>query len=874
MKKIFLFLFIFISRALLFGQTPSFSGKITDEHRKPLADVNVCIVDSGGHTLVYDFSKENGEFTLPNTSDKGQYITMSLLGRKSLKIPLREFHNHASFMMVTNSIQLHEVKVRSQRVRVAGDTVTYSVRGYRMPQDRSIADVLKKIPGLEVMSSGQIKYDDKAISHLYIEGADLMGGQYALATNNISNKVVKSVQILKNHQDINALKGKSFSEQTAINLTLEDNVKSVITGMAEGAAGMNANKNAEGNARILAMWIGKKQQDLSLLKFNNTGNFSDEELKDHVANRDGLKDAELESVINTPSTTIPGLDGERYRDSREYLAATNHLYKFNKWTTLRSQINYLNASEDYHDNSETTYFYPDNIWRISESNRIIRKDRQFHASMDLNHNGNRIFVEDKLSGFYIPDKTFNNMLTNASLIDNRFKNDYQSFSNLLNMVVPYGKGSFLKLNNLTSSQEKSETMTFSPGLYADLLTSGDKYDELTQNVKVRQLYTLTQAELQIKLAGFYIRLLTEAGYKRQSFQSLVSIMPEHVSFNQVPYRNDITFSALSLAGIPSLHFRNTIWAVQLKVPLRMHLFSIETTNRELKQKFSAEPYLYLSLTPGPYWTFSVSGNYELENPDIYVLYSRYVFNSYRTMVKGSGFYTYSTLAGVGSMKYSNPLKGTFIQLSGGMTPLWKDRIESLRQDGIFQIADIHYLKHEDLLWFVRGSISKSLSFWKGFTSLNIEHNVNTFKTMIENQVMPSTMTHDNIIWKYALQPARYLSFEGTEELQLIKLYNAAMADSRSQTFSSRLSLFFNLSSHWHLKWSHILTFQNKPVYSSVYFMDAAVIYSNRQLELELDGSNLLNDKDYTQTVLVDIMSGTTRYNYRPLAVRLKVSYAF
>lgn len=67
---------------------------------------------------------------------------------------------------------LKEVKVSAQRLLRSGDTLTYSVSSFRQGQDRSLADVITKMPGLEVKANGQIEYQGKAISKFYIEGLD------------------------------------------------------------------------------------------------------------------------------------------------------------------------------------------------------------------------------------------------------------------------------------------------------------------------------------------------------------------------------------------------------------------------------------------------------------------------------------------------------------------------------------------------------------------------------------------------------------------------------------------------------------------------------------------------------------------------------
>lgn len=60
---------------------------------------------------------------------------------------------------------------------------------------------------MEVDASGKISYQGKAISKFYIEGLDMLGGQYGLATKNIKADDVASVQVYENHQPIRVLQG-------------------------------------------------------------------------------------------------------------------------------------------------------------------------------------------------------------------------------------------------------------------------------------------------------------------------------------------------------------------------------------------------------------------------------------------------------------------------------------------------------------------------------------------------------------------------------------------------------------------------------------------------------------------------------------------
>lgn len=91
------------------------------------------------------------------------------MGFGTKKIPLEEFKNGATYILENKTFELKEVKVTPDKAFQRGDTTTYLVSAYMQKQDRSIADVLKKIPGIEVRQDGQISVDGKAINKFYIE---------------------------------------------------------------------------------------------------------------------------------------------------------------------------------------------------------------------------------------------------------------------------------------------------------------------------------------------------------------------------------------------------------------------------------------------------------------------------------------------------------------------------------------------------------------------------------------------------------------------------------------------------------------------------------------------------------------------------------
>ncbi len=270
MNKLISFLFTLLCSTVLFGQT--YSGIVFEKDGKtPIAGVSVSLVSSEGMLVAWDYTDKDGVYSVVlqqgKTADKIHY---SLLGYKKVAFPLSEFPKDGNVLLGNEDFELEEVKVTAKRIIEKQDTIVYSVAGFSQPQDRSIADVIAKMPGMEVNANGQISFNGKNINKFYIEGMDLMNDRYALASNNISKHRIKSVEVLRNHQPVEMLRGKSFSEQAAINLILEDDSKMNFVGTADLGLGSNKDDLLYNN-RLMGMLFGKKQQNLSIYKNDNTG---------------------------------------------------------------------------------------------------------------------------------------------------------------------------------------------------------------------------------------------------------------------------------------------------------------------------------------------------------------------------------------------------------------------------------------------------------------------------------------------------------------------------------------------------------------------------------------------------------------------------
>ena len=252
----------------------SLTGKVVDaENNASLSNVIVMLRNSQGRVIKYTQTDNDGLFSLNVSDDMASScnISFSLMSYKTKSYALKGNNQELNVCLEQTSIHIKEVVVKARRIGEQGDTLIYNVAGFATEQDKSIGDVLKKMPGINVDKEGKIKYNGVDINKFYIEGKDLLEGRYGIATKGISYRDVGRVEVMENHQPIKVMAGFSFSDQAAINLKLKDRAKAQWVGTFESEGGYSGSKNVLWNSVLFGMLIKKSMQNITTLKSNNTG---------------------------------------------------------------------------------------------------------------------------------------------------------------------------------------------------------------------------------------------------------------------------------------------------------------------------------------------------------------------------------------------------------------------------------------------------------------------------------------------------------------------------------------------------------------------------------------------------------------------------
>lgn len=205
------------------------TGKISEQNTLIPLKANVSIVSKKTElVLKFTTSDISGNYIieLPVSRDT-LILKVSKMGFESEEKILKNTSQTIDFLLFPKNVELQEVTVKPPPVRKYGDTLSFQVSEFSSLSDRSIGDVISKLPGMETDASGKILYQGKAINRYYINNLNMLDGKYGVVNNNLSYKDVLSVEVFENHQPIRILDSLRLSETAAINIKLKKRLHKV-----------------------------------------------------------------------------------------------------------------------------------------------------------------------------------------------------------------------------------------------------------------------------------------------------------------------------------------------------------------------------------------------------------------------------------------------------------------------------------------------------------------------------------------------------------------------------------------------------------------------------------------------------------------------
>lgn len=319
--------------------------------------------DSDNKMLAYTFSDGQGKYHL-HTALHGQFtLLFKALSYKpvSLSIISTKIDTLINVELQPGGIELlQEVIVHSTRPYVRGrDTIELAAKSFLQDDERTVEDLLRKIPGINVGTDGSIKIGNKEVEKVMVEGDDFFEKGYRLLTQNMSVQPIDKIQVLQRYSNNKQLKGIENSDKVALNLQLKSENKAQWLGSVEAQVVPIGPKYYQAGANL--MNFGKKNKYYVLGASNNNGFDAVSSINHLIQSGSPDEPGQVGVAITTPilidnTLNLPGFDYRRTNFNNDKLLSLNTILnptsKFKiKWLGFANPTKksfYRNMVQDYH----------------------------------------------------------------------------------------------------------------------------------------------------------------------------------------------------------------------------------------------------------------------------------------------------------------------------------------------------------------------------------------------------------------------------------------------------------------------------------------------------------------------------------------------
>ncbi len=833
------------------------TGTVVDtQSDEPLAGASVIIKGPDGKIRKFTSTKTDGSFQIAMPSVSGCSLDVTMMSFKKQSVGLDSISFPVTIALEPGATLLKEVTVKADRIREQGDTISYNVGSFAQQQDRSIGDVLKRMPGINVESSGKIQYQGEDINKFYIEGSDLLGGKYGIATNGISHEDVGAVEVMENHQPMQVLSGISFSDKAAINLKLKNKAKA--TWSFHGDAGGGYSWQPEGavwDGELFAMAVMPNFQNITTFKTNNTGEDLSSQATDFFASRRGTT---LSRYVGVSLPVVPNLSRKRTLFNRSALVSTNALWKLSQGE-VKAQIDYSFNRITAEASNVTTYF-------LNDGNRVVTENSD---GADRSHS---------LSGKFIYELNQKTAFINNTLKTNIDWDDVHlgvtgSLRNNQTASLPdYYAGNDFKLIKRFSgkhlvtfiSKNKWESLPQTLSVSMD-----DNF--MRQMVKDHAFHTNESAAYAFSIKGITISL--EGGVKGY-FRTLNTELPDMPEEIPGETANILSTNYFTVYATPKLEY----WVKRMNFTLNAPIsFTHYTFDKALaiRNEVYFSPSLSMNWKPNSRISIGVRGSSGRSPMDLSLIQPGYVMTNYRSFRRGvDDFYNSTSQSASANISYKHTRRGLFA--NAFVMQSWSHNPYTLAQQlyGDYVVYSYTSAKSDGQMLMASGNIGKTLDFMRGSANVNGSFSRQESHLISENSAVNSVGTSWSAGAKINGAPLRWLSFDYRFERTSSRL--AMNSTNASWLSNMENELLLNIMPHkkweWHISGEHYRNEITADRFKNVFLLDTKLIYKlNKRLELSASLSNIFNQRTYNYTTYSQLNSFESQRRLRGRELLISIS---
>lgn len=895
MQKILITIVLLLLFSIGKAQIIKLEGVIIDSTGQGLEMANVMAVNQNTKAMdSYGITNDKGKFQLTLKSDSNYSIKISYLGYKGKEITVKTGTENMiqNIIMESRGIELDGVEiVREMPVSIKGDTIIYNADSFKTGTERKLGDILKKLPGVEVNADGDIEVEGKKVTKLTVEGKDFFDGDTKLGVQNIPSDAVDKVEVLRNYDEVPAMKGLENNEDNiALNIKLKEGKKNFWFGDFTAGASIGDGDRYIVNPKLF--YYSPKYSLNFIGNFNNNGEVSFTP-QDYFKFTGGFKEMMKKGGTNfniaSNDLGISILRNNRAKEIETQFGATNFSYNINKkWNV--SGFGILSSTRTDMETQTKTQLFKNNSSEI-ETTENRKSISQIKSNLGLL----------KLSSSYKPNEKFqldyDVFLKKSSQVE-----DLDLTSDLQGSIFSKKKQDPVSVSqNLNAFYSKDDKNVFAfalqylyqeenPFYNANLeenpfsslnLINQDRYN-LNQNrfiktnktdLKLDYYYMLTsKSNINITLGNTY----SFQNFNSSIFQILdneqIHSLEDQDKKNDVDYRfNDVFLG---------VHYKFITGKFTFNPGFSIHSYAMnnEQTGSIYKNNFAR-------ILPDVYAQYqikrseSLTYNYTMMNDftDINQLAQGYTFTNYNSLFRGNRALE-SALSQNHSLRYFKYNMFNFTNIFAFIN--YNRRMDAVKTKaeflGINQSSTPYNSNFADETLTGSGSYGRSFGMYKAAVNLNLAWSKFNNVRVDQNTQQESFNSTKSFTQTYTGKIAT--NYKEWPNLEVG--YTLTMNDYNKTTFFTQqpfasFDYYFLDSFTFNAQYNYYhYSNTNKTVDNEYDFLNASMIYQkkNSKWEYKVEVTNLLNTRSLNDDSFSQFSMRTSQYIIQPRYLMLYIKY--
>ena len=367
--------FLSMSCSLVSGQH-SRTLKVYDRFNNIPISRATCIVLNATDSSMILFGRTNtkGTITFNNVPAMDSLIFL-ILHHKYIEpgfANLKSFKD--TFYMFPKNKVLSEVNIKTNKaITLSGDTIVYIADSFKLKENASVEDLLKKLPGIQVSKDGTIKAHGERVEKVLVDGDDFFGENASIATKNLDAKMIDRVEIIDAQSKKSRTTGVDDGEKMkVINLKLKESAKKGFFGKLEGGVSNTKKYIANG---MINYFTDKIKSSSYLLSDNMNNQIGWNERNDFGVGNNWQYDDDLDVWLTN--------DGNFENDlgviPRKIQGGAFYSQKFNdKKGKIAAKYGYRNKNINGTQIVNNKIIYEDKVQQTTQNN-FVNADNSSHA---------------------------------------------------------------------------------------------------------------------------------------------------------------------------------------------------------------------------------------------------------------------------------------------------------------------------------------------------------------------------------------------------------------------------------------------------------------------------------------------------------------